>query len=153
MSRTLWSILVIGFLTLVLMVMALLLVLKGYSESPYSTSTKLAIAIKNEFQFDSVGTVAEVAPTSDGLRSVLKVSYDTHVDTKFDVDVQNREMDRVAKFAAEKSDAEDRRRFVEIQVRRIEFHNRGCFHQKYQSERTVPNPFRLQPLPLPPPPR
>ena len=150
MSRTLWSIVVIGALCLGFMIVAWLLVLKGYNESSYSTATKLALAIKNEFHFESVGTTTQVTSTVEGLKRVLMVQYDTHADSKFDVDVQNREMDRVGKFAVESSDRGDRPRFVEIRVRRTEIHGRGCFQQSYVSDRVVPNPFHIPPGPPPP---
>jgi hypothetical protein len=145
MSRTVWSIVIIGFLTVVFLVMAMFLVLQKYNESSYSSATKLAQGIKNEFNFESVGTATDVLPTSEGLRSVLLVQYDTHVDTKFDVTVQKQEMEKVARFAAEKSDAGDQKRFFEIRVRRTEIHGRGCFQQSYVSDHTLPNPFRAPP--------
>lgn len=151
MSRTVWAIVIIGFLTAIFLVVAMFFMLKQFSQSPYSSATKLSQTIKGEFRFEGVGTATQMTPTVDGPKNVLLVQYDTHADSKFDLDVQNREMDRVGKFAVENTDRSDRPRFVEIRVRRTEIHGRGCFQQSYVSDRVVPNPFYVPPnAPLPP---
>ena len=142
MSRTVWSIVIIGFLTAVFLVVAMFFLFKEFGQSRYSSATKLAQGIRSEFHFDSVGTATDSLPAPEGMKNVLLVQYETRADSKFDVSAQNQEMDKVAKFAAEKSDPFERKRIEEIRIRRTEIHGRGCFQQSYVSDRSVPNPYR-----------
>ena len=142
MNRSIWSIVVIGFLTVVFMVMAMLVMFQEYSRSPYSSSTKLAISIRNEFHFESVGSGTK----DEGPRHLLVIQYETHANSKFDTSVQTREMQKVAEFAAEKYDPIERKRIDEIRVQRTEIHGRGCFQQSYVADHSIPNPH-FNPLP------
>ena len=139
MSRTIWSIVIVGFLTVIILVMSMLLMLKQYGDSTYSSSTKHALAIRNKFAFESVGT----GTRDDGARCFLLIQYETHADSKFDLSAQMREMQKVAEFAVEKLDPAERKRFDEIRVRRTEIHGRGCFQQSFVANHSLPNPHRL----------
>ena len=133
-----WSIAIIGFLTLVFMMMAMLVMVRQFNQSPYSNSTKLALKIRGEFHFESVGTGLRY----EGLRRYIIVQYETHADSKFDQAAQTREMQKVAEFTAQNADSDERKRADEIRVQRAEVHGRGCFQQTFTAGHAIPNPFR-----------
>jgi len=141
MSRSVWVILILGFLTVVILVIAMLGALRQFGDSPHSNATKLALAIKGEFHFESVVT----GTRNEGVKGFLIIHYETHADSKFNQEAQTGEMQRVAQFAAGKFDASDKRNIDEIQVRRTEIHGRGCFQQSYVATHTLPNPHRGAP--------
>ena len=145
MSRSVWVILILGFLTVIVLVIAMLGALRQFGDSPHSNATKLALAIKGEFHFESTVT----ATRNEGMRGFLVIHYETHADSKFNQELQIGEMQKVAQFAAGKFDASDKRNIDEIQVRRTEVHGRGCFQQSYVATTSVPNPHRAGPPPSP----
>jgi hypothetical protein len=145
-SRGLWTIVILGFVTIVIMVVSLLLVLKVFRDSPSSAYAKLALAVRGEFHLDSAG--ARILPESQ--KTALAIYYETHADSKFSLDAQNEEMKAVAIFAAGKLEAFDRKNVDEIRVRRTEVRGSGCWQRTYVSELIVPNPLRTMPGNLPP---
>jgi len=149
-NRSVWVIIILGFLTVVILVIAMLGALRTFGDSPQSNATKLALAVKAEFKFESVGT----AVRDEGMKGALFVQYETHADSKFNQEAQLREMEKVALFASSKLDIGERKRVDEIRVRRTEIHGRGCFKQSYVSNHVQPNPNRggmLPPSPFRPP--
>jgi hypothetical protein len=138
MNRMLWSIVIIGFLTVVFLVLAMWVMLGQFGASPYSSSSKIAYSIRGEFHFESVGT----ATRYEGLKNVFLVAYETHLNSNFNLAAQNAEMQKVAEYAATKFEPGDRRRVDEIQVKRTEIHGSGCFQQSYVAGHSIPNPYR-----------
>jgi len=137
-NRSIWVIMVLGFLTVVVMVVAMLATLRSFGDSPASNATKLALGIRSEFHFEAVGTAVRM----DGIKNYLSISYETHADSKFDQAAQTREMDKVAAFAFSKVDPTERKNLDEIRIRRSEVHGRGCFQQSYVAAHVVPIPGR-----------
>jgi hypothetical protein len=149
-SRTLWTIVTLGFVAIVVLVVSFLVVFKAFRDSPSGSTAKVAVAIRGEFHLDSVG--ARMIPGAHS--TALAIYYDTHTDSKFSVDVQNEEMKAVAIFAAGKLEPLDRRSVDEIRVHRSEVHGSGCWQRTYVSDLTVPNPLRGMPgIPSPFPPK
>lgn len=137
---------ILGFVTIVIMVVSLLVVLKVFRDSPSSASAKLALAVRGEFHLDSVG--ARIV--SETQKTAVSIYYETHADSKFSADAQNEEMKAVALFAAGKLEPHDRRTVDEIRVRRTEVRGSGCWQRTYVSELAVPNPLRGMPGTAPP---
>ncbi len=150
MNRSVWVIIILGFLTVIILVVGMLGALRQFGESPHSNATKLALSIKGEFHFESVGTVVR----DEGMKGHLLVHYETHADSKFNSEAQLREMEKVALFASTKLDIGERKRVDEIRIRRTEIHGRGCFKQSYVANHVLPNPHRgsvVPPSPFRPP--
>jgi len=148
-NRSVWVIIILGFLTVVILVIAMLGALRTFGDSPQSNATKLALSIKGEFKFESVGTVVR----DEGMKGALFVHYETHANSKFNQEAQLSEMEKVALFASSKLDIGERKRVDEIRVRRTEIHGRGCFKQSYVANHVRPNPNRggiLPPSPFRP---
>ena len=141
MSRTLWTIASLGFVTVVLLTISFLVVFKSFRDSPSSQNAKLAVAIREEFHVDAV-TARIVSETQ---KTALLVQYETHADTKFSVDAQNEEMKAISIFALGKLNAFEQKRVDEVRLRRYEIHGSGCFQRTYNADLTVPNPFRAAP--------
>lgn len=146
MSRSLWTIAIIGFITIVILVITFLFMFKRFGDSPYSKGAKISLAIRDEFHFDAVGT-GTVAETQ---KTAFLIQYDTRADSKFNLAAQNQEMQAVAVFAVGKLEPLDRKNVDEIRVRRTEVRGSGCWQRSYVTDLTVPNPLRGAPGTLPP---
>lgn len=156
MSRSLWSILILGILTALLLTLGMLFTLDQYQQSPAGNRFKFAETIRTEFQFDSAG--ADVSPIEG--KMVLRISFMTTKDSKHDPAAQRQEMERVAAFAAGKYDGKDRSSIQEIQIKRAEVRGKGCFQKTYHNNHATaaPQEWKLRPglptfLQQPPPPQ
>jgi len=136
MSRSLWSILILGILTALLLTLGMLFTLDQFQQFPAGNRVKFAETIRTEFQFDSAG--ADVSPV-DG-KMVLRISCMTTKDSKHDQTAQRQEMERVAAFAAVKYDGKDKSTIQEIQIRRAEVRGKGCFQKTYHNHHTAAPP-------------
>lgn len=136
MSRSLWSILILGILTALILTLGMLFTLDQYQQSPAGNRFKFAETIRTEFQFDSAG--ADVAPLEG--KMILRISYMTTKDSKHDQTAQRQEMEKVAAFAAVKYDGKDRSSIHEIQLRRAEVRGKGCFQKTYHNHHTAAAP-------------
>ncbi len=137
MSRSLWSIFVLGAMTALLLTIAMLFTLDQYKASPAGNRFIFAESIRKEYRFDSAG--ADVGPI-DG-KMVLRISYMTTQDSKHDLAVRTKEMQTVADFAAAKYDGKDRGTIQEIRVLRTELRGSGCFQRTYSNAHSAPPPF------------
>ena len=146
MGRSIWTIAIFGFIATLSLVIAFLFVFKRFGDSPLSSSTKVAIAVREEFHFDVVGSTTSTEPQ----KTALILRYDTHLDSKFNLEAQHLEMKAVALFAAGKLEPIDRRKTDEIRVRRTEIRGSGCWQRTYVTDLTVPN--LLKGIVGPPPP-
>jgi hypothetical protein len=146
-NRTLWTIAIFGFISVMSLVIAFLLVFKSFGESPYSSGAKVAVAVRDEFHLDAAAS----AILHEAQKTVLVVQYQTHADSKFNLAAQNQEMQGVAVFAAGKLEPAERRKVDEVRVRRTEIHGSGCMQRSYVTDLAIPNPLRnADPLGLPP---
>jgi len=148
-NRSIWTIALIGFISAVVLTGGMLLILWQFRDSPLSKTTKIAVSVKSEYRFDSVG--AELQPGAQ--KTALVIHYETRTDSKFNSDFQVREMKAVADFAAGKAEPFDRRMIDEIRVRRTEVRGSGCWQRNYVSNNTFPNPYRGQVPPETPAPK
>lgn len=136
MSKSLWSILILGVLTAMILSLFMLLTLDTYQQTPAGNRFKLAESIRTEYTFDSAG--ADVSPI-DG-KMVLRISYLTTRSSSHNADVQKKEMESVAAFAASKYDGKDRGAIQEIRVQRTELRGRGCFQKTYKNNHSTAAP-------------
>jgi hypothetical protein len=136
MSKSMWIIAMMGFITVMIIVVAMLLSLTMFQQSPASNRARLAQEVKNEFGFPEVGSdVRDILG-----RTVLIVSYESPVDSKYDLAVQKAEMEKVATFVEGKYDGDDRRSIQELRVRRREVKARGCWKKLIESDHSIQNP-------------
>lgn len=135
MSRSLWSILILGVLTALILSLFMLLTLDTYQQSPAGNRFKFAESIRTQYKFDSAG--ADVSPF-DG-KMVLRITYLTTQNSKHNADLQKQEMESVAEFA-KKYDGKDRGTIQEIRVHRTEIRGRGCFQKTYTNHLIVAAP-------------
>ena len=147
MSRSLWVIAVMGFVAVMIVVVAMLISLTMFQQSPASNRARLAQEITNQFGFPAVG-----ADVRDILgRTVLVVIYETGTDSKFDEKIQKAEMAKVAAFVEGKYDGKDRRSILEIRVRRKEIRTRGCWGRTLENSFSIENPRFPEDRPKNPP--
>jgi hypothetical protein len=137
-SKTLWSVLVMGLMSALLLTVAMMFGLSAFQQSPAGARSKLGEQIRTEFSFAAAGADVQVYAQP----SRLNISYETHQNSRFDVAVQNAEMQRVAEFAIGKVEPRTRVKIEELRVVRTEVHGRGCFQQSYVSALTFPNAQR-----------
>jgi hypothetical protein len=138
-SKGLWVIIVMGFLTITLLVVGMMMSLTQFqAASPAVKFVKLAEQISHEFKLEPVAAEVRLQPPPGALR----VTYLTRVDTKFDITAQNAEMKKIAEFAIKNYQGNDRNWISDIQIQRSETHGSGCFQQTYVANFTLPNPYR-----------
>jgi hypothetical protein len=138
-SKGLWAILVMGFVTVTLLVVGMMISLTQFQAgSPAVKFVKLAEQIGREFGIETVAAEVRVDPAPGSLR----ISYLTRVDSKFDLTVQNAEMKKIAEYAIKNYQGNDRSWISDVQIQRSETHGSGCFQQTYLAHFTLPNPYR-----------
>jgi len=148
-SKGLWTILTMGFLTIALLIVGMMMSLMQFQKVPAVKLVKLAEQVQQEFKFDNVGADVRTEPKP----GTLRITYLSRVDTKFDSTLQNQEMKKVAEFAIKKYEGVDRPMLADIQVTRSETHGSGCFQTTYVGNFTLLNPFKGRSgLPFAPPP-
>ncbi len=135
-----------GFLAVILMLLFMLFGLNELGQSPAANRVRLAEGIRAQFKFESVGAGVADEPG----KRVLRIGYTTLQDSKFDVSVQNREMQGVAEFAAKTYNESDRKFIDEIRVRRTEIKGSGCWQKSYPGEFAMTNPFKANEAPFSP---
>jgi hypothetical protein len=147
MSKALWSITIMGFLTVVCMLIAMLFGVNQLAATPASNRIKLAAGVKDQFHFDVVW--AEVFDESP--KKILRVGFTTSKDSRFNTDFQNQEMKSVAEFASKAYDSNDRKYIDEIRIQRTEVKGNGCWQKSYVSPQfTMANPFKADTSPFSP---
>jgi hypothetical protein len=133
-SKTVWTIALMGFVTLLLVTIAMVLSLSQFSETPSSEWVRLAEQIATEFKAKNVAVRVNlnIPPGS------LRVSYLAGIHSNYSVEAQNAEMERVAQFAAAHYKGRDMRYVREVKVNRTEIHGSGCFQTTYEGNFTLP---------------
>lgn len=132
---------VLGLMTALLLSVAMMFGLTALEQTPAGYRSKLSEIIRAEFPVDQIGTEVRMEPKP----ARLLVTYITRVDTKFDVSVQNAEMQKIGEFAIGKYQGRDKVWIDEIRIVRTEIHGRGCFQQNYTAALTIANPHRRVP--------
>ena len=127
-----------GLITALVLSLAMMISLGQFKEVPAADWVKLAEATTNEFKFTNVAVRVSLHSTPP----VMKISYDTEADSKFDLSVQNAEMGKVGEFALRNYKGRELNIVSQVEVTRSESHGSGCFRQTYVSSLSVPNPRR-----------
>jgi hypothetical protein len=141
MSKSMWIIALMGFATVMIIVVAMLLSLSMFQQSPASNRARLSQQVRNEFGFTEVASdVRDVLG-----RTILIVAFESTVDSKYDAAVQKAEMEKVADFVVKRYDGDDRRSIQELRVKRREVKARGCWTKLIEAEHVVQNPQFPQP--------
>ena len=139
-------------MTALALTVGMMVSLGQFTETPAIEWIKLAEALTKEFNLQNVSVRVNIAnrPTS------MRISYLTRTDSKFNLSVQNAEMENVANFAVKNYRGRDLTAIDQVQVTRSETHGSGCFQQTYVATFMLPNPIRtltprrLEPFTLPP---
>jgi hypothetical protein len=137
MSKSLWSILVLGFITIVIMVVMMMFSLSAFQRSPASNRAKFSNLIRENFSFPEVGAGVKEA---DG-QIVLRVEFLSSLDSNLNDEVINDELERVAAFTQERYPDSDRRMITQLRVRRTEVRGSGCWSRTLERDMTVDRPF------------
>jgi hypothetical protein len=144
-------IVVMGLITAMVLALAMMLSLGQFQEIPAADWVKLSESLTNEFKVTNVAV--RVNLTSQPTQ--MKISYASPNDSKFDLSVQNAEMERVAAFAVKAYRGKDANMIDQVAVTRSETHGSGCFKQTYTASVSVPTPRRSvipgNPFGAPPP--
>ena len=143
MSKSIWTIVAMGFMSLVLMVVMMLFSLTTYKGTEAGNRARFSNLLKKEFGFPEAGaTVRDAAG-----RLVLRIEYLAHTDSKFNQEFMDEELNRVAAFTQEKYDGKDRKQIASLLVHRLEIQGSGCWQSKLDREITVDAPFAPRPKP------
>jgi hypothetical protein len=135
-----WMISIMGLVTLMAMAMGMAVSLGQFKEAPAMEWVRLSELIAREFKAEQVGV-----KLNQRLPAAMVISYSSLIDSKYDLSLQNAEMERVANFAIKNYKGREQTRLDEIQVTRSETHGRGCFRQTYVAHFTLPNPLKRTP--------
>jgi hypothetical protein len=129
---------VMGFITLLMMAMGMLISLGQFQEVPAAELVRLSQAIGREFNAENVGVKVRMHSTT----TAFVVTYSSLVDSKYDLSLQNKEMEDVANYAIRNFRGREQSALDQIEVTRTETHGRGCFSQSYVSHFTLANPMK-----------
>ncbi len=138
MSKTVWVIASMGLITMLLLAAGMAVSLGQFQEIPAVEWVRLAESIGREFKADPVSVKLSLRKTP----SAMEIAYSSLVDSKFDLSVQNAEMEKLARYAIKTYKGKEQTLVDEIQITRSETHGRGCFQQTYVAHFTLPNPLR-----------
>lgn len=146
MSKSLWSIVVLGFITVIMMVLMMLFSLSAYQGSPAANRAKFSNLVRETFGFTE--TAASVREAGGHL--VLRVEFLSPVESRFNDDVMKAEIEKVIDLAQRRYDGSDRRMISRLLVRRTEISGSGCWQRVLEREMSVDKPFSGPPRPLAP---
>jgi hypothetical protein len=137
-SKSVWLISMMGLLTLLVMSVGMAISLGQFQEVSAVEWVRLSESIARQFKAEHVGIKVNLRT----LPSAMIVSYSSLVDSKYNLSLQNAEMESVANYAIKNFKGREQTMVDEIQVTRSETHGRGCFRQTYVAHFTLPNPLR-----------
>jgi hypothetical protein len=140
-SKSVWVIAVMGVATVLLVSIAMVFSLAQFKEVPAGEWVKLAEAITSEFKAKSVSVRVNLS-----VPGVMRIAYLAGIDSNYNLDVQNKEMEKVARFAIQNYKGKDLTYIEEVRVTRSETHGSGCFQQTYVANFTLPVPRRATEL-------
>jgi hypothetical protein len=127
-GKSVWVILIFGFLTAIILTLGMLMGLSTFEESPLSRQTKLALTLKEHFSLLSVGT--EQLEEAEG--RILRIVYEAPPLKKPTVvEAARTEMETVARYAMTRLPAVERKRIHRVRLKRVETLGRGCFQNTY----------------------
>jgi hypothetical protein len=133
-----------GAVTMLVLAVGMMVSLGNFTETPAAEWVRLAENISREFKADPVS----VRVNMRSMPSAMIVTYSSLVDSKFNVSLQNAEMEKVAQFAiANYKKGREQKLIEEIQVTRSETHGSGCFKQTYVAHFTLKNPYLAPAVP------
>lgn len=127
-----------GLFSMTVLALAMMFTLGQFQDSAAAEWVKLAEQTGREFKADRVNIHVNLR----SVPSAMVISYSSLLDTHYDLSIQNKEMENVAKYLLQNS--KDQKKIDEVQVTRSETHGRGCFQQTYVGHLTYPNPLRKQ---------
>jgi len=133
-----WTIAIMGMVTLLLISIAMMFSLSQFQETDSKDWVKIAEQITSEFKAKSVAVRINFAMPP----GYMKISYVAGIDSKYDLASQNAEMERMARFAVATYKGKDIKYVTEIRVNRTEVHGSGCFQSTYVSNYTLQVPRR-----------
>jgi len=134
-----------GVATVLLISIAMIFSLSQFKEVPAGDWVKLSEAITGEFKAKSVSVRVNLS-----VPGVMRIAYLAGTDSNYSLDVQNQEMEKVAKFAILNYKGKDLHYIEEVRVTRSETHGSGCFQQTYVANFSMPVPRRATELRGPP---
>jgi len=135
---------VMGLVTMLVMAIGMAMSLGQFQDVPAVEWVRLSESVGREFKAEHV----TVKITLQKNPSTMAIAYTSLLDTKFNLSVQNAEMENVAKFAIKTYKGKEQTMVDEIQVTRSETHGSGCFRQTYVAHFTLPNPLKRTDRPL-----
>ena len=127
-----------GMLSMLALALGMAISLGQFTEAPAVEWVRVSEGVAREFNAEQVSTRINLRVSP----SVMTVSYSSLVDTKYDLSVQNAEMENVAKYAINSYKGREQTMVDEIQITRSETHGSGCFKQTYVAHFTLQNPLR-----------
>jgi hypothetical protein len=131
-------IIAMGCITMLALSAGMMVSLGNFQETPAADWVRLAENIGREFKAEPVSVRVNMRSSP----SAMIVNYSSLVDSKFNVSLQNEEMEKVANFAITNyRKGREQRNINEIQVTRSETHGSGCFKQTYVARFTLQNPY------------
>jgi hypothetical protein len=137
-SKSIWMIVVMGLGSALALTLAMMFSLDQFKAGAAAEWVKLAELTTNEFKFTNVAVRVNLHSNPPA----MKISYDTEADSKFNLSVQNAEMEKVGEFALRNYKGRELNIVSQVDVTRSESHGSGCFRQTYVSSLSVPNPRR-----------
>lgn len=138
MSKSVWLIAVMGLLTMLVLAVGMAMSLGQFQDVPAVEWVRLSESVAREFKADHVTVKISLQKNP----STMALAYSSLLDTKFNLSVQNTEMENVAKFAIKTYKGKEQTMVDEIQITRSETHGRGCFQQTYVAHFSLPNPLK-----------
>jgi len=127
-----------GLLTMLLLAVGMAMTLGQFQEVPAAEWVRLSESIGRQFKAENVSVRVLLQRNP----SAMAISYSSLVDSKFNLSMQNSEMESVAQYAIKAYKGREQMILDEIQITRSETHGRGCFQQTYVAHFTLPNPLR-----------
>jgi len=137
-SKSIWLISIMGLLTLLVLAVGMAISLSQFQEVPAVEWIRLSESIGREFKAEHVGVKISLRDVP----SRMVVTYSSLIDSKYDLSLQNAEMEKVATYAIRNYKGREQSKVDQIEITRSETHGRGCFRQTYVAHFTLPNPLR-----------
>lgn len=137
MSKSIWTIVTMGFMCLIVMTFMMLFSLGKFGSTMAGNRARLTNQVSQSFGFP------EVAAGVSDLRGrlYLKVEYLAHTDSKFNEEFIKEEMGRVADFARQRYDGGDRRSIAGLRIRRLEVRGSGCWQNRIDRDLAIDVPL------------
>ena len=139
MGKTVWVVVGMGLLTALALSMAMMLSLGQFTETSAAEWVKLAEQAGRQFKAKPISVSVNLRNTP----RTMAITYSSLVDSHYDLSLQNKEMEDIAKYSLQ--NYSQAKKVDEVQVTRSETHGRGCFQQTFVSHLTYTNPDRKDP--------